>query len=718
MTTKDLLIGSAYLKTKHRLPDRFLFTGKVKKESLGDGFLFYLIEVLSPWHSCAKVEKAIVENLKKRAYSLENIESDFEVTLQDINDSLDKLAKNGDSDWVGSLNAVVGYLFDNQICISQAGNVNGYIFRQGKISTITENNRSNQILHPLKTFSDIITGQLAENDSVVFGNTDLYNHFAVDRIRNLVEHNSPFNAVMEFCHSLRRIRFFGANAIVLELKNRLEKREDSGVETPEFVYLDETTPGFLTKLHKKSKEAYKKSKPHLINFSKKAGEALSHGGKKIYSKSKEGFRKRTQPKTNSYQKDAQKRKPVTAGSSYSEKIKTNIYAKKSKSFFLALSKFFSLVFFGIKWLIVPANRKFLYIGLIIIFLLFGYLKIKNNNFGRNTQQQKEAVVLAYDQANEKFDQAKEDIALGRNKSVAPLLEALALAQKAQGDNGNKDKAVALTKEIQSYLDTTNHTSRIYSTDGSIKFNQSIGKTILAGTDAVGVDSDGKIYTLNTSEQVPRLVASLGKDSGGVIGLTYIEASKEVLIYTDKNKIIVFDAISKTTLELTNIDNAWVKATAIDSFVTNVYLLDSENGKVIKHTKSENAYSKASSYLDIKKISIKGAIDLAIDGNVYILQGDGTTMKFVRGVPETTFSLKAIPEPGVKVEQPAKIFTDADTNYLYILDKKYNRVVRFNKTGEFVNQYALDGVNLEDFIVNSKAQKLWLLGGGNLYEIKI
>ena len=95
--------------------------------------------------------------------------------------------------------------------------------------------------------------------------------------------------------------------------------------------------------------------------------------------------------------------------------------------------------------------------------------------------------------------------------------------------------------------------------------------------------------------------------------------------------------------------------------------------------------------------------------------DGSVAKLVKGSLEQDFSLKGIPEPKNKIVEPKKLYTDEDTANIFVLDKGNNRVLKFDKTGSYLNQYYFDGVRIEDFVVNPKLQKLWVLSQGKIYE---
>ncbi|MEK7091190.1 MAG: hypothetical protein AAB887_01625, partial [Patescibacteria group bacterium] len=66
---------------------------------------------------------------------------------------------------------------------------------------------------------------------------------------------------------------------------------------------------------------------------------------------------------------------------------------------------------------------------------------------------------------------------------------------------------------------------------------------------------------------------------------------------------------------------------------------------------------------------------------------------------------------------AVIYTDDETEKLYVLDATDGRVVVLAKTGEYQNQYTNDEMKgATGLVVDEKAGKIYLLVGSKVYEI--
>ena len=68
-------------------------------------------------------------------------------------------------------------------------------------------------------------------------------------------------------------------------------------------------------------------------------------------------------------------------------------------------------------------------------------------------------------------------------------------------------------------------------------------------------------------------------------------------------------------------------------------------------------------------------------------------------------------------QAAKISAAAEQNYIYVLEPAAKRLAVFDKTGNFINQYASDKFNnLTDFQVDEKSKKIYFLNDATVFTV--
>ncbi len=165
-------------------------------------------------------------------------------------------------------------------------------------------------------------------------------------------------------------------------------------------------------------------------------------------------------------------------------------------------------------------------------------------------------------------------------------------------------------------------------------------------------------------------------------------------------------------------NKWGELRAIDSFSGNIYLLDAANDQIYRYAPNASGYAaNATNYFPANaKPILNKAVDMAIDGDVWILNDNGTVLRFRSGA-SISFELGALPTP---LKNPTAIFTQAAVDALYIADAGNHRIVEFDKNGKFVRQFKADAANdsvftnLQDLIVNDTKRKLYFTNTGAAY----
>ncbi len=718
MSKPDVFIETAVLSTKEKIADRLLESGKIASKDSADAFLFYIIELLSP--ESGNIGKKIISILHNNLRTAPVLTAEvFESALSIINQTLGRLSETSDNLWIGKINAVVGLINHDELLISQTGTITGYIFRKNKISSLTDQVETEAVPQPSRTFTDITSGTILAGDQLVFGNNELFNRVSVDRLRGFAKLDNVGVSAIELKRYLRKARVAAVNAIFIQAADELA--EQSSDQT---VYLDEAEDTALKSFGRKMApliERIKISSREIIAISGKNGTILAEKwhkswrekyqpkGQKLLRQSRDKIRQKlAKPEPKIPRVDYLNDNPSHL------KIKAHSYhepAKKSSSLTLLWDKIWPPIrsFFSKK------NQRLIIIIFLILILIISYAKIKINNSNKEAAVRAVQVASAYDQASTLFAKAKQNLAAGK-AGLGDFYQALTLAQTAKEDKSSADKANSLIRQINTVIDDKTKTVRFYNSVNYL-LADGVNKIVLAGTEIFGLDQNNKIYLADTRDRKPKLVGSLDKTGGAVTDFYYSETNNAILFDTSGSKIFSFDLAKNVVSLPSNADanSSWKGSTALATYVTNLYTLDADAGAVWKYTALGSSYSKAAAYANTKTVSIKGAIDLAIDGDIYVLKADGSVVKFVKGTPEADFAIRDIPAPLNTITTPTKLFTDDTTNSIFILDKKNSRVVKFDKSGAFNTQYVFDGVALDSFVVDAKLQKIWGLAGGKIYE---
>jgi hypothetical protein len=158
--------------------------------------------------------------------------------------------------------------------------------------------------------------------------------------------------------------------------------------------------------------------------------------------------------------------------------------------------------------------------------------------------------------------------------------------------------------------------------------------------------------------------------------------------------------------------------AVGSYEGQFYVLDAaaENGGQIWRYKPQgNAYpNRAERYFNTQPANDLGtAVDMAIDGHIYVLYDDGTVGKFLGGEAQQ-FEIRGVPDG---LGEVAGFAVDPNgSGSVYVADRGRQRVVQVASDGRFEMQYRAGEAfgALEALAVNEADGRLYVLDGGRLY----
>jgi DNA-binding beta-propeller fold protein YncE len=171
-------------------------------------------------------------------------------------------------------------------------------------------------------------------------------------------------------------------------------------------------------------------------------------------------------------------------------------------------------------------------------------------------------------------------------------------------------------------------------------------------------------------------------------------------------------------------DTWGLPVAVNSYFGNLYVLDTQANQVLRYVPTTEDYSNAAEpyFSPDAAVDLTGAVDMAIDGYIYVLYADGTIRKFEGGVP-VEFQVTEIDKP---LNRASAIYAAPDdiAQYIYVADAGNARVVQLNKDGRFMRQFKprdedkVDLSTLRSIFVDELTGKLYLLNDHTLYVANI
>jgi sugar lactone lactonase YvrE len=283
---------------------------------------------------------------------------------------------------------------------------------------------------------------------------------------------------------------------------------------------------------------------------------------------------------------------------------------------------------------------------------------------------------------------------------------------------------ALEGRIQQREDQLIKASRLM----QVKVLSDLSGDRLARLSQIAVQGEN-IYALDTGgRRVLKVTTTNGKplsalSAGSVIGRDMIQPLVAitaipggVLAADSRDTLWAFDAATGQVRRIVPPGADWGEVRAMATYNDELYILGPQQNRVWRYSPDGEGYGSPTDYFaaaaaqaaspseatpvptvraratatpaptatPIPAPDLRHSVDLAVDGSVYVLQADGSVLKFTNGLPE------AFPETGLvgPMPSPSHITTSPRDSSVYIVDPAGKRIVRFSKSGLFQRQYVL------------------------------
>ncbi len=188
-------------------------------------------------------------------------------------------------------------------------------------------------------------------------------------------------------------------------------------------------------------------------------------------------------------------------------------------------------------------------------------------------------------------------------------------------------------------------------------------------------------------------------------LAVVNRALSVLVLDSRYNLVSLQADQNPRLLRITGTETWRTPVAFDNYNNNFYVLDPGANAIHKYQATAGGYEVApSSYVSATvDIDLSSAIDMAIDGDIFVLMSDGSVLR-LRGGQREPFEISGLDGVSLKA---TRIFTEVDTDSLYLIDSANKRIVEIDKreetAGEFVRQFKYAGS--DDFFADIRS--IWV-----------
>lgn len=319
-----------------------------------------------------------------------------------------------------------------------------------------------------------------------------------------------------------------------------------------------------------------------------------------------------------------------------------------------------------------SRRLFLTVGLLLVVVFVGsvFIAIKR----QADQKTKALYEKYYVVASKKYDEGQSLLELNRNVARDDLTSAQKLLLEGQ------IKFSKGTREKTQVDDLLNKVNSLLASSANIKT-----------VEAKAVDSeDSKLLSAELSSKADFVT----KEDSDIYTLDPSGVSKNGKVIVKKD---------------------WTNAAGLGVYFGNVYVLDKTSKQLLKFISTSSEYVKTNYFAKDTTPDVSTAKSIAIDGSIWILLNDGTVLKFTRGKSDN-LQLSGLDKG---FASPTRIFTNADSDNIYILDNGNSRIVVFDKNGAYQSQYQTSILkDAKDFEVLEKSKKIYILNNNRIYLIDL
>lgn len=391
-----------------------------------------------------------------------------------------------------------------------------------------------------------------------------------------------------------------------------------------------------------------------------------------------------------------------------------------------------------------ADRRWLWIALLIPVLVIAIFALTRYQYARSRQQD-------FEQLWESAQQAKTaaQISTSASEQRVKLAQALSALDEALLVKPEDEQILTERQELSNWLDRINQVSRLFYFNLLKEFpdteevKNQLGTAVVQGIDVYVLDVGmNRVYKYLFNEAKDAFQALVtgpvllrkGDQHGEItvddlLDVAWVEStpalgSSALFILDKQGHVLEYDpALGRISAFPTADTSGWQNPVAVTGYFGRLYLLDPGANRILKYPLTSGGYEgPPTDYLQPDPATnLADAVDLAIDGNVYVLHADGRIAKYSEGVG-VPFPQKNLDEP---LKAPCCIFVTGsmdESGSVYVADSGNSRIVQFTKAGEFVRQLRSRDAGYMDelrgLFVDEAGKTLYPVDGNKLYQVTL
>jgi len=232
-----------------------------------------------------------------------------------------------------------------------------------------------------------------------------------------------------------------------------------------------------------------------------------------------------------------------------------------------------------------------------------------------------------------------------------------------------------------------------------------------------IASSNMLYVFDKENKKIVKIVIDSKKTQVVAGPDQIEGVSDIAAYEDNIYGLGSDGIyTLGTKKEKVIEKDWEGEVLPYAYSGNIYLLEKGTSKIWRYTGLDGKFGTKQNWIapgiDINLSTVKS---VAIDGNYWLLFSPFKITKLTLGSPQKFSATGVFPD----LSGGSAIYSNEETNYVYVLEPSNSRVVVMDKEGQYQAQYSSDKIKeAAGLVVSEKEKKIILLLGDKLFSIEL
>ena len=658
------------------------------RESIGEGKEVFFLSKFSQDSTDARSSAEVIFGSIVDVLRTSKIKDEYD-KFEDALKSANLEAKGLRSKISGQADIAVAYFDFNNLYFAQSGGAEAYMLRGDTLSQISEDFEESD-----KLFSNILNGQIAVDDVIMFSSSRMLRILTASQISDIFTGDN-------FEESTKTLR----HKLTIKGKNDL-------LVTVIGVGISESSKGagFLSKVVSKiakPKSSVSDSEDEegqtLVQDSALEGDlqASDEGG--LFADSSKTEDEEDLSTKNADKTASEESVSILDEAPYSE---GELFSRKNnilKQGFKILGKF-------------RHNRHMMKITaliFIVLLVIIGIRIISNFESAATAALRQELVI-----ARESLQQADAFLIQGDRVSAVEYLENAqkavqkVLSSKSKNFRSDAQFLLADVQEKQLQVENAKKVVPQLLADLEIKNSDVEAKGILnLRGNLFGFDKNNLYKTIRNIVEKGQNISS----KENIISASEVVDQNTLVFLTSGPRIIEYR--SGIFSPMATSDTAWKNGIDLETYGRYIYVLDPVENQIWKYMRERSKYSGSTAYNTGADLS--SAISIAIDGSIFIISSDGSIQK-IHGGKKVQFAFRELPSVSFAGEN-LKLYTTRALDFLYLLDPDNSRVLVFSKGDQFATykkQVIYDLPGIRDFTVDDSGQRINLISDTKIYEFNL